>query len=693
MSNDNLEAKKVVNSNPSFLLVDSEKNTDLKNNWTVEQSAELYGIKFWGKPYFGINALGHIEVTASGDAAKAELPKSIDLYNLVMDLKARGVRFPMLIRFPDLIKARIDLLTTCFENSIKDYNYKGKYAGVYPVKVNQQRHLVEEIAKFGKKKRLGLEAGSKPELLVALALLDNPSALVICNGYKDAEYIETAMLSQKLGRQTLIVVDRQDELEMIIEASRKLNIKPRIGFRVKLNTQSSGRWVESSGARSKFGLTPAEIVAGIEELKKVDMLSCLELLHFHIGSQIPGIQHIKSAVKEGTRFFTEICKMGANLKFFDVGGGLGVDYDGTGRGDSSTNYSEQEYANDVVSIIQSICDEKNVPHPTIVTESGRSIVAHSSILVFDVIGQNEVAQRKLNIDISEKDSRLVHDLHDLFREVNQTNLNEFYNDLVERKRDTHNMFSYGVLSLDQLAKAEEIYWATAAKMHRLARTNPDAEELFWELEKLQSDTYYCNFSVFQSLPDLWAVGQRFPVMPIHRLGEAPLRRAVLVDLTCDSDGKIDEFNDFDTDQPQKYLEVHSVDKGQDYLLGVFLTGAYQETLGDLHNLFGDTDAVHITITSTGYVVDQVVQGQSVKDVLQYVQYDKSQLIERIRKTSETAIHKGQLSHEEARLLMDHYIAGLSSYTYLQMNKGNPAKAQLGQGPLVNGSIPLDDRMS
>ncbi len=679
----------MVGSNPSFLLVDSEKNTELKNNWTVEQSSELYGIKFWGKPYFGINAAGHVEVTAVNDSGKGEALKSVDLYNLTMDLKARGVRFPMLVRFPDLIKARIDLLTTCFENSIKDYNYKGKFAGVYPVKVNQQRHLVEEIAKFGKKKRLGLEAGSKPELLVALALLDNPSALVICNGYKDAEYIETAMLSQKLGRQTLIVVDRQDELQMIIDASKKLNIKPKIGFRVKLNSQGSGRWVESSGARSKFGLTPAEIVAGIEVLKKVGMLNCLELLHFHIGSQIPGIQSIKSAVKEGTRFFTEICKMGANLKYFDVGGGLGVDYDGSGKGESSTNYSEQEYANDVVSIIQSICDEKNVPHPTIVTESGRSIVAHSSILVFDVIGQNEVAQRALNTEVTDRDSRLVHDLHDIFRDVNASNLNESYNDLVERKRDTHNMFSYGVLSLDQLAKAEEIYWATCAKMHRLARTTPDAEELFWELEKLQSDTYYCNFSVFQSLPDLWAVGQRFPVMPIHRLNEAPLKRATLVDLTCDSDGKIDEFNDFDSEEPQKYLEVHAVDKNQDYLLGVFLTGAYQETLGDLHNLFGDTDAVHITITPTGYVVDQVVQGQSVKDVLQYVQYEISQLIERIRKTSETAIHKGQISHEEARLLLNHYSAGLSSYTYLQMNKSNNQVVQTSDERRIDSQLALD----
>lgn len=630
--------------------------------WNSQKSAQLYGINYWGANYFRINEHGNVEVTPHGATGSR-----LDLYGLIEDLRERGLRLPILLRFPDLIKARIELLTTCFAKSIKDYGYKGAYAGVYPIKVNQQRHLVEEIANFGQIKRLGLECGSKPEVLVGLALLDTPDALIICNGFKDIEYIETALLAQKLGRNVIIVVDRKVELDMIIAAARRLGIRPRMGFRAKLNTQSSGKWVESSGAKSKFGLTPTEIVEGIELLKSQDMLSSLELLHFHMGSQIPSIQSIKAAVKEGAQFFTELYNMGAPLKFLDVGGGLGVDYDGSGRGDSSTNYSEQEYANDVVSIIQSICDERHVPHPDIVSESGRALVAHSSVLVFDVLGVNKVSRRELKHQVTDKDTRVVQELYYMYQNVNEKNLNEFYNDLIEKKRDTYQMFSYGVLSLEQLAKAEELFQVTISKMASLVPHAKDCEDIRWDIEREQCDTYYCNFSVFQSMPDSWAVGQRFPIMPIHRLNEYPSARGILVDLTCDSDGKIDEFIDMDSDTTQKYLEVHEYKPDEPYYMAAFLTGAYQETLGDLHNLFGDTDAVHITITDTGYTVDQVIHGDSVNEVLSYVQYNDQFLTEKIRQACEMSIVKGTLSRSEARMLIDNYQKGLAGYTYLQQS--------------------------
>lgn len=530
--------------------------------------------------------------------------------------------------------------------------------------------MIQEIVDFGKARSLGLECGSKPELLVALALMNTQEALIICNGFKDVEYIETALLSQKLGRNTYIVIDRFEELNMVIDASKKLKIRPKIGFRAKLNAQGSGKWVESSGAKSKFGLTPSEIVKGINILKKEDLLSSLELFHFHIGSQITSIQAIKSSLKEAVRYYTEFYSLGANLKYLDVGGGLGVDYDGSGGGtDNSTNYDEQEYANDVVSIVQSACEEKNVPFPSIVTEAGRSLVAHSSILIFNVVGENRVAKPNFSLDVTEKDSRLVRELYDIYNYLNTENINECYNDLLEKKRDTMNMFSYGVLSLEQRAKAEDLYWAISTKMVQVAKQTEDTEDLIWDLEKELSDTYYCNFSIFQSLPDCWALDQIFPVMPIHRHNENPNRRAILVDMTCDSDGKLDKFLDPEAGGTQDYLEVHELKEGEPYYLGVFLTGAYQETLGDLHNLFGDTNAVHISIcengSGSGYKIEGVVEGDSVEEVLSYVEYNKPELIKKIREASEKSIADGILTNQEAKLLMNYYQQALSGYTYLE----------------------------
>ncbi|MCB0383946.1 MAG: biosynthetic arginine decarboxylase, partial [Bdellovibrionales bacterium] len=467
-------------------------------SWSIERSSELYGIKLWGSSYFGINQNGNIEVTPKGPDG----PR-LDLHNLVQDLRERGIRPPILIRLPDIVESRIHLIASCFEKAAKDHNYQGQFRGVYPIKVNQQSHLVKEVVAFGRSTHLGLECGSKPELLVALALMDTNDALVICNGFKDWEYIETALLSRKLGRETIIVVDRKSELDTIIAVSKHLGISPRIGLRGKLNTQGSGRWVESSGARSKFGLTPSEIVECLGRLKAEGMIDCLALLHYHIGSQIPSIQAIKASMKEGARLFTELHALGAKPTYIDVGGGLGVDYDGSGRSESSTDYSEQEYANDIVSILQSVCDEKGVPHPTIVTESGRASVAHSALLVFDVLGLNEVAKKDAVFEKSPEDGRLVRDLMDILNNLAPKNFNESYNDLIEKKRDTLQLFTYGVLSLEQRAKAEDLCWAITTKMAAMAKEVGE-DDIFWELEKELSDTYFCNFSVFQSLPDSWA---------------------------------------------------------------------------------------------------------------------------------------------------------------------------------------------
>lgn len=643
-------------------------NTTHSNNqtgtttWSHEQSADLYGINAWGNEYFRINQKGNVNVTPGGKGRGLEL----DLYELTQDLMDRGIRVPIMIRFPDILKSRIELINNCFNRAFADHNYKGKYTGVYPIKVNQQRHLVEELVKYGKEYNLGLECGSKPELLVVLAQMNNPDALIICNGFKDQEYIETAILSQKLGRRTIIVVDRYEELRMIIAASKKLNTKPHIGFRAKLNTQGAGKWVDSSGARSKFGLTSTEIVEGIELLRSENLLDCLELIHFHIGSQIPIIQNVKSSLKEGVRFFTEIYSMGAtNLQIIDVGGGLGVDYDGSGRSDSSMNYSEQEYANDIVAALQTLCDEKNIPHPNIVSESGRFLVAHHSVLVFNVTGINDLTRPTPPRPATKTDHPLMQDLQYIYEKLNKDNINECFNDLQQAKTETLSLFTYGVLNLQQRAWAESMYFAIATKMIALARTVEDADDIVNGISNELCDTLFCNFSVFQSIPDSWAVGQLFPVMPIHRLSERPDRQTTLADLTCDSDGKLEKFIDTETGMTKKTLAVHNLKPNEPYFLGVFLTGAYQEILGDLHNLFGDTDAVHISLTENGYALDHYIPGDTVAEVLSYVQYRHYNMIDNVRLYAEEGIQKNLLTKQEAKLLIKHYEEGLSGYTYLE----------------------------
>jgi len=636
-------------------------DSNLTEHDQIAKNAELYAISNWGAPYFRINSSGNVEVTPNGPDLK-----SLDLFELTQDLMDRGMRVPIMIRFPDILKHRVDQINECFLKASQDHNYKGRYKGVYPIKVNQQRHLVEELLKHGRAYALGLEAGSKPELLVVLSMLDDPEALIVCNGFKDSEYIETALMAQKLGKYPLIVVDRFEEIDLIINCAKKHNIRPHIGFRVKLNSQGAGRWVDSSGARSKFGLTSVEVVEGLNTLKAAEMLDCLEVIHFHIGSQIPKIQNIKSSLKEGVRFFTEIYKMGAtNLKFVDVGGGLGVDYDGSNVSDASINYSVQEYANDVVSALQSLCDEKGVPHPDIITESGRYLVAHHSVLIFNVTGNNNLIRLEPPRRATKQDHSVMQDLQYIFDKVAPKNLNESFNDLQQLRQEFLQLFTYGVLTLEQRAWSEAMYLAVATKLINLAEKKEDAEHIRNSLRQELCDTYFCNFSIFQSIPDLWAVDQIFPVMPIHRLNEKPTVYATLADLTCDSDGKIDKFIDLQSGETRPTLPVHELKKGEPYFMAIFLTGAYQEILGDLHNLFGDTDAVHVSLTDNGYLLDHYIPGDTVTEVLSYVQYLQHNMIEKIRHSAEDSIQKGHLTKQEAKILTRFYEEGLSGYTYLE----------------------------
>ncbi len=653
--------EKTTEKTPDNMTSKNQENSPQASaNWNPEKSAALYGINNWGAGYFRVNNAGHVMITPEGPNGK-----TLDLFELTQDLLERGIRVPIMVRFPDIIKSRVELMHACFQKAFQDHGYKGQYQGVYPIKVNQQRHLVEELVYYGRNLKLGLECGSKPELLVVLALMNNKDAVVVCNGFKDSEYIETALLAQKLGRHTIIVMDRKDELPLIIAAAKKFNMRPKIGFRAKLNTQGAGKWVDSSGARSKFGLTTVEIMEGIQLLKNENMLDCLELLHYHIGSQVPAINSIKSSLKEAARFFVELYKLGAQLKYIDVGGGLGVDYDGTGRSDSSVNYSEQEYANDVVSTLQTLCDEKGIPHPNIITECGRALVAHHSVLICNVTGRNDLRRPEPPKPAGKSDPSIMQDMQYIFEKINKDNINECYNDLMQTKNESLNLFVYGVLSLEQRAWCESMYFAISTKMLALAKITPDCDDIVKSLQEELCDTYFCNFSVFQSVPDSWAVGQLFPVMPIHRLEEEPDHEATLADLTCDSDGKIEKFIDTETGEYKKTIKIHEYTEKNPYYLGVFLTGAYQEILGDLHNLFGDTDAVHVSMTEAGYTIDHYVPGDTVTEVLTYVQYGRTELVDSVRQAAEESIQRGTITKQEAKLLIRNYEDGLSGYTYLE----------------------------
>lgn len=642
-----------------------------KRSWTIEDSEELYRISGWGDPYFSINAAGHVTVSPRGDRGG-----SLDLYELVQALKLRNLHLPLLIRFSDILQDRIERLNAVFAKAIARYNYDGVYRGVFPVKCNQQRHLIEDLVRFGTPHQFGLEAGSKPELMIALALLDTPEALLICNGYKDWEYIQAAILARRMGQNTIIVLEQLEEVDYVIEESRRLGIRPVVGVRAKLNTKGIGRWGTSAGDRAKFGLTVPEILWAVERLRAADMLDCLQLLHYHIGSQISAIAVIKDAIREASQIYVELAHLGAAMQYLDVGGGLGIDYDGSKTNFyASKNYSIQNYANDIVAEVKEACEERGLPVPTLISESGRAIAAHQSVLVFDILGTSDVT-----VDIpdppEETEHLIIQNLYETYRSISVENFQEAYHDATQFKEEAVSLFGFGYLSLTERVRAERLYWACCAEILAIVRQQDYVPDDLEPLEKIMASIYYANLSVFQSAPDTWAIDQLFPIMPIHRLDEEPTQRATLADLTCDSDGKIDQF--IDLRDVKHVLELHPLKplppraeaashpspSHEPYYLGLFLGGAYQEIMGNLHNLFGDTNAVHIQLTPKGYRIEHVVKGDTMREVLGYVQYDVEDLVENIRRKTEQALQERKLSLDEAQSLLQNYEQSLSRYTYL-----------------------------
>jgi arginine decarboxylase len=625
--------------------------------WTIEDSENQYRIKGWGEPYFSINAAGHVTVSPQGDRGG-----SLDLYELVTALQQRNLALPLLIRFSDILEHCIERLNACFAKAIARYNYPGGYKGVFPVKCNQQKHLVEDIVKFGQPYQFGLEAGSKPELTIALAMLNSPGALLICNGYKDREYIETAMLAQKLDQTPIIVLEQVEEVEVAIEAAQALGIKPNLGVRAKLNAKGIGRWGVSSGDRAKFGLTIPEIIHTVNRLREADMLESLQLLHFHIGSQISSISVIKDAIVEASKIYVELAQLGANMKYLDVGGGLGVDYDGSQTNfHASKNYDLQNYANDIVAEVKDACSDKNIPVPTLISESGRAIASHQSVLIFDVLSTSEV-RTDLPSPQTEEEHQIVRNLWETYESINPDNYREAYYDATQFKEEALSRFKLGYLSITERSRAEQLYWACCRKVLDIAKQEEYMPEDLEELEQMMASIYYMNLSVFQSAPDSWAIDQLFPIMPIHRLGEEPTKRGILADLTCDSDGKIDQF--IDLRDVKHVLELHPLEPNKPYYLGLFLGGAYQEIMGNLHNLFGDTNAVHIKLTPKGYKIEHVVKGDTMSEVVGYVQYDVEDLIESMRQKSEQALLEKRITIQESQRLLQNYERSLGRYTYL-----------------------------
>ncbi len=625
--------------------------------WDIEQSSDLYQIRGWGEPYFSINEKGHVEVRPDPD-----LDRAIDLYDLAQDLQARGIELPILVRFSEILAHRIRSINEAFGQAIEEYEYKGVYRGVYPVKVNQQRHIVEEIVEFGKQWSFGLEVGSKPELLIALAMMRDSSGLVICNGYKDLTYIETALIAQRFDRTVIVVLERIEEFDLVLKASERLQIRPILGVRAKLASKGMGRWKESAGDHAKFGLTTAQIVELVDRLEGKNMLDCLKLLHFHIGSQISSIIPVKNAIQEAANIYVELAKMGCAMGYLDVGGGLAIDYDGSKTDfHASRNYTMHEYAADVVSTIQNACAKRDVADPIIVSESGRAVVAHQSVLVFDVVGANEIYFGQ-PVEPKPDANRVLRELYDTYKGIRPKNVQESFHDASQMKEEAQSLFKYGYLTLRERAQAERLYWNCCEKIRDTVRRLKFVPEELQDIERAMGTIYYCNFSVFQSAPDSWAIDQLFPIMPIQRLNESPTVRATLADLTCDSDGVIDHF--IDVEETKSTLDVHAYKQGDSYYLGMFLNGAYQEILGDLHNLFGDTNAVHVRLSEAGYKVTHVIRGDSMSEVLRSVAHTPEGMTESVREQAEAALGAGKITLEQMRLLLRHYEQALGSYTYL-----------------------------
>jgi len=628
--------------------------------WNIEESRELYNIRGWGLGYFDINNKGHIVVQPQDESHH-----SIDLKELVEDIQAKGYSLPALIRFSDILKTSITKLANAFDESIKKYNYEGAYHGVYPIKVNQQRQVVEEIVKFGRPFNFGLEAGSKPELHAILAIMDNPEALLICNGYKDETFIRLALMSQKLGKKVFIVVERPDELEIIDRVAKEINIQPNIGLRIKLISSGQGRWAESGGEYSKFGLNSMELVDALEFAEQRGIKNCIRLIHFHLGSQITNIRRIKNSLKEVGRFYAELCKAGCPIDHIDVGGGLGIDYDGSrSTYASSTNYTVQEYANDVVYHVLESCRENDLPHPNIISESGRALTAYHSILVFNVLDVTSFPEWSDQIEIPENAPEIVEEIYDVLENTSNKNLSESWHDATHLKDEIHNQFLLGLLTLRDRALCERIYWGISRKVEKLSQRLKYMPDEIATLRKNLADKYFCNFSIFQSVPDSWAIDQVFPVLPIQRLTEEPTRNATLEDITCDSDGRLDLFIGTHRGNTPT-LKVHSLEPGESYQFGIFLIGAYQEILGDLHNLFGDTNTFHVSIQEDGCLkYEQIIEGEDVTDVLDYVQFKADELAGRVSGFLVNYVETGNITQKDADEFLKLYKEGLSGYTYL-----------------------------
>ena len=626
--------------------------------WRIEDSAELYNIYGWGLKYFSINDKGHVAVTPREGNA------SVDLKELMDELQVRDVTSPVLVRFPDILDNRIEKISKCFEQAAEEYGYTAQNFIIYPIKVNQMRPVVEEIVSHGKKFNIGLEAGSKPELHAVLAINIDENSLIICNGYKDENYIELALLAQKMGRRIFLVVEKLNELKLIASISKRLKIRPNIGIRIKLASSGSGKWEESGGDVSKFGLNSSELLEALDILEKNKMQDCLHLIHFHIGSQVTKIRRIKNALREASQFYVQLHNMGFNIDFVDIGGGLGVDYDGTrsSSSESSMNYSIQEYVNDSISALVDACVKNDIPQPNIITESGRSLTAHHSVLIFEVLETTTLPSWSEDESVSEKDHELVQELYKLWDTMNQPRLIETWHDALQIREEALDLFGLGMLDLRTRAQVERLFWSIAREVYEMANEIKHSPEELKKIAKMLPDKYFCNFSLFQSLPDSWAIDQIFPIMPISRLDEKPERTATIQDITCDSDGKIDNF--ISTRNFNYHLPVHSLTKDP-YYIGVFLVGAYQEILGDLHNLFGDTNAVHVSVYKDHYEIDQVIDGETVAEVLDYVQFNPKKMVRSVETWVTTSMKSGIITPEEGREFLSNYRSGLYGYTYLE----------------------------
>ena len=627
--------------------------------WRIEDSAELYNINGWGLKYFSINDKGHVAVTPREGSA------SVDLKELMDELQVRDVTSPVLLRFPDILDNRIEKISKCFQQAADEYGYTAKNFIIYPIKVNQMRQVVEEIVSHGKKFNIGLEAGSKPELHAVLAINTDENSLIICNGYKDENYVELALLAQKMGRRIFLVVEKLNELRLIADISKRLKIRPNIGIRIKLASSGSGKWEDSGGDGSKFGLNSSELLEALDFLEKAKMTDCLKLIHFHIGSQITKIRRIKNALKEASQFYVQLQNMGFHVEFVDIGGGLGVDYDGTrsSSSESSMNYSIQEYVNDSVSALVDACAKNNLPQPNIITESGRSLTAHHSVLVFEVLETTSLPIWDEKEELGENPHELVDELYKIWDNMNQPRLLESWHDALQIREEALDLFGLGLLDLRTRAQIEQLFWSVAREVNEIASDMKHAPEELRKISKLLPDKYFCNFSLFQSLPDSWSIDQLFPIMPISRLDERPDRTATIQDITCDSDGKINNF--ISSHGANSHLAVHALNNKEPYYIGVFLVGAYQEILGDMHNLFGDTNAVHVSVYKDRYEIDQVIDGETVAEVLDYVQFSPKKLVRSVETWVTSSMKAGIITPEEGREFLSNYRSGLYGYTYLE----------------------------